>query len=79
MSVQARSIEVLPVVSSCRTARPNCATPYGPTMSLTQLIGERFLHLADQADTMYRWSGSDHDFTGSNMWSWSTKSLAYAQ
>ena len=45
-------------------------------MSLTQLMGERVRHRADQADTMYRWSGSDHDFTGSNMWSSSTKSLA---
>ena len=48
-------------------------------MSLTQLIGERFLHLADHAETMYRWSASDHDFTGSNMWSSSTKFLAYFQ
>ena len=45
-------------------------------MSLTQLIGERFLHLADQAETMNRWSGSDHDLTGSNMRSCSTKFLA---
>ena len=45
-------------------------------MLLTQLIGERFLHLADQAETRYRCSGSDHDFTGSNMWSCSTKFLA---
>ena len=65
--------------SSSRTACPKVLTPYGPTMSLTQLMGERFLHLADQADIRYRWSGSDHDFTGSNMWSWSTKSLAYVQ
>ncbi len=58
------------------TARPNCLTPYGPTMSLTQLLGERFRHLADQAETMYRWSGSDHDFTASNIWSSRVKSLA---
>ena len=45
-------------------------------MSLTQLIGERFAHLADQPDTMYRWSGRHHDFTGSNMWSASTKFFA---
>ena len=45
-------------------------------MLLTQLIGDRFLHFADHAETMYRWSGSDHDLTGSNMWSSSTKSLA---
>jgi hypothetical protein len=48
-------------------------------MSLTQLIGERFLHLADHPDTMSRWSGRDHDFTGSNMWSSSVKSWAYFQ
>ena len=76
MSVQAKSMSVLPVRSSWSTAFWNLFTPYGPTMSVTQLIGERFLHLADQAETMYRWSGSDHDFTGSNMWSSSTKSLA---
>ena len=63
---------VLPLRSSLSTAFWNLLTPYGPTMSLTQLIGERFLHLADHAETMYRWSGSDHDFTGSNMWSCST-------
>ena len=45
-------------------------------MLLTQLIGEWFLHRADQAETRYRCSGSDHDFTGSNMWSCSTKFLA---
>ena len=38
-------------------------------MSLWQLIGERFRHLADQAETMSRCSASDHDLTGSNMWS----------
>ena len=48
-------------------------------MSLTQLMGERVRHLADQPDTRYRCSGSDHDFTGSNMWSSSAKSLAYVQ
>ena len=36
-------------------------------MLRTQLMAERFVHLADQADTMYRWEGSDQDFTGSNM------------
>ena len=76
MSVQARSILACPVTSSRCTARSNSATPYGPTMVFRQLIGERVLHLADQAETMYRWSGSDHDLTGSNMWSERTKSLA---
>ncbi len=79
MSVQARSIEVVPVVISCATARSNTLPGYGPVMSLTQLIGERFAHQADQPDTRYRWSGSDQDFTGSNMWSCSTKFFAYAQ
>ena len=47
-----------------------------PRLLLTQLDGEAFLQLADHAETMYRWSGSDHDLTGSNMWSSRTKSLA---
>ena len=76
MSVQARSILVCPVVTSLFTALSNWAAPYGPTMLLTQLIGDLFLHLADHAETRYRWSGSDHDLTGSYMWSCSTKSFA---
>ena len=66
----------LPVRSSRSTALWNVLTPYGPTMLVAQLIGERFRHRADQADTMYRWSGRDHDFTGSNMWSSRAKSFA---
>ena len=69
-------MDVWPVASSCATARPNRWFSYGPTMSLTQLSGAWFRHLADQAETMYRWSGSDHDLTGSNMWSFRTKSRA---
>ncbi len=79
MSVQARSIGVWPVVSSLFTAWPNALALYGPEMLLTQLIGEAFLQMADQADTMYRCSGSDHELTGSNIWSARTKFLAYAQ
>ncbi len=57
----------------CRSSAPggrpcsNCAAKYGPVMLLLQLIGSILVHFADQADTMYRWSGSDQDFTGSNM------------
>src|SRR5260370_37297097 len=76
MSVQARSMEVTLEVSSCCTAWLNCLTPYGPTMLLTQLIGERVRHRADHAETICRWSGSDQDFTGSHMGCWSPKARA---
>ena len=69
-------MDVVPVVSSWSTACPMSFPLSGPPMLFTQLMGFLPLHLADQADTMYRWSGSDHDFTGSNMWSASTKFLA---
>jgi hypothetical protein len=48
ISVQATSMDVVPVASSCRTALENILTPYGPAMSLAQLIGELFVHRADQ-------------------------------
>ncbi len=38
-----------------------------------QLEGAVLVHRADQAETMYRWSGSDQELTGSNMWSSKTK------
>jgi hypothetical protein len=52
MSVQAMSIDVMPVVSSWSTACPTSFPLSGPPMLLAQLIGSLFTHLADQADTM---------------------------
>jgi hypothetical protein len=79
MSVHARWIGAVPVASSWVTAWSARWWIYGPKMLLTQLIGDRLRHLADQADTRYRWAGSDQDFTASNMWSARTKLWAYAQ
>ena len=36
-------------------------------------------HAADHADTMKRWAGRLQEASGSNIWSCSTKFLAYAQ
>ena len=47
--------------------------------SLTQLSGFVPVHRADQPLTRYRWEGRLHESTGSNMWSFITKSRAYRQ
>ena len=75
-SVQARSIDVVPVLSSWSTAWSKDLAPYGPMLSFTQLDGPVSAQMADQPETRKRWSGSDQELTGSNMWSSRTKSLA---
>jgi hypothetical protein len=48
--------------------------PNGAFKAGLQLMGSWcFEQRADQADTIERWAGRLHEFTASNMWSWSTK------
>ena len=61
-------------LASCPPAPPPACAG-----SLTQLSGLAEPHRADHSLTRYRWDGRDHESTGSNMWSFSTKSLAYVQ
>ncbi len=76
MSVQALVTSAVPVSIAWSTYSCICAGVYGPLISFWQLDGAGDEHLADQPDTRYRWSGSDQEATGSNMWSSSAKSLA---
>ena len=48
-------------------------------MSFLQLDAFLVVHRADQPDTTYRWSGRDHDRTGSKSWSSSVNYSAYVQ
>ena len=68
MSVQALVTSAVPLLMAWSTYFCIWAGVYGPWISFTQLEGAGLEHRADQPDTRYRWSGSDHDFTGSNIW-----------